>query len=408
MQIIRADYIIRCDEAFEILRDKAICFDSKIIEIAEAEVLKKRYPHASYHDSGANSLLMPGLINTHVHLEFSANTTALKYGDFIPWLQSVIAQRDALQNKCAKECIDEALSSIMISGTTTIGAISSFGADLEACVKSPLNVIYFTEVLGSNPQAVDTLYEDFVCRLAESRGYESSRFIPAISVHSPYSTHYVLARRVLKDAKDFEMLVSTHFMESQAERDWLDHGEGDFKAFFAPFAPDAKPVNDAMEYLALFKGVKTLFTHATKATDAELKKMQEIGSITHCPRSNRLLGNGRLAVEKLQSFTLGTDGMSSNDSLNLWDEMRAALMLHHHAPLTLFAKKLLLSATREGAKALGLEKGVLEEGKDADIIMITLPDEVEDDESLALALVMFTKEADRVYIAGERLECYER
>ena len=404
MKIIKGDYIVTCNGDFDILRDQAICFGESIEAIGNVEMLKQKYPDAEFSDMGENSVLMPGLINPHVHLEFSANKTHLKYGDFIRWLQSVIEHRDTLQSKCGDVCVKEALEAIMITGTTSIGAVSSFGADMEACVNTPLNVVYFNEVLGSNPAAVDTLYGDFMGRLEESRKHASKNFIPAISVHAPYSTHYVLARKAIKDAKDFGMLVSTHFMESQAERDWLDTGEGDFKTFFEPFAPDAKPINEPLEFLSLFEGVKTLFTHATKATDEELSRMEELGSITHCPRSNRLLGNGRLRVEKLRHFTLGTDGMSSNDSLSMWDEMRAALMIHHQAPLDLFSKMLLCSATKESAGALDLNKGVLEVGKDADIIMIELPDDVEDDSSLPLALVQFTKEVKAVYIAGERLK----
>ncbi len=403
MQIIRADYIVTSDEDFRILKDQAVCFDEKIIAIGDVDALRDRYPDASYHDSGENSVLMAGLINPHVHLEFSANKTNLLYGDFIPWLQSVIEHRDEIQSKCGDSCIKEALLQMQETGTTTLGAVSSFGMDLEACVKSPLNVVFFNEVLGSNPLAVDTLYGDFMGRLEESRRHASGSFIPAISVHSPYSTHFILARKAIKDAKDFGMLVSTHYMESQAEREWLDKGQGDFEAFFAPFAPDAKPVNTPQEYLSLFEGVQTLFTHATKASDAELSKMQELGSITHCPRSNRLLGNGRLAIEKLEHFTLGTDGMSSNASLSLWDEMRAALMLHHQAPVEKLAERLIMASTREGANALDLKKGQIAEGYDADLIMITLPDGVEKESHLALSLVMFTKEVEEVYLAGSRL-----
>ena len=165
MRILRADYILTSNDNFEILRDKAVCFDDKIVEIGDAKVLQEKYPDASYEEKGANSVLMAGLINPHVHLEFSANKTNLKYGDFIPWLQSVIEHRDDLQSKCGDDCIDEAIKAIMISGTTTIGAVSSFAADMEACVKTPLNVVYFNEVLGSNPAAVDTLYGDFSGRL---------------------------------------------------------------------------------------------------------------------------------------------------------------------------------------------------------------------------------------------------
>ncbi len=403
MQIVRADYILTCDENFTILRDSAICFDEKIVAVGKVDLLREKYPDASYHDSGKESLLMPGLINPHLHLEFSANQTSLQYGDFITWLQSVIAHREKLIQKCEQMCIKEALDAIMISGTTTIGAISSFGMDLEACVASPLNVVYFNEVLGSNPAAVDTLYNDFLGRLVESQEYTSRHFIPAISVHSPYSTHYILAKRAVEIAKLQKLLVSTHFMESQAEREWLDSANGDFKTFFASFAPDAKPVNSAQEYLSLFKEVDTLFTHATKASDEELKMMQMYGTITHCPRSNRYLGNGRLEIEKLSHFTLATDGLSSNDSLNLWDEMRGALMLHHQAPLSLLAKRLLEASTSQGAKALKLNKGMIKEGKEADLIMIRLPDDIEEGISLPLALVLFAKEAEKVYILGEKI-----
>jgi len=403
MKIIRADYIMIGDANFSILRDKAICFDKKIIMIEDASVLQERFPEAAYEDMGKNSLLMPGLINPHVHLEFSANKTTLRYGDFIRWLNSVIKERERLLGECEHSCIEETLESIMISGTTTIGAISSFGEELKACVQTPLTVVYFNEVLGSNPHAVDTLYNDFLGRLHESQSFASSNFIPAISVHSPYSTHFILARKAIEMAKREDLRISTHFMESQAERDWLDKGEGDFKVFFTSFAPESKPVNRPLEFLSLFEGTKTLFTHATKATDEELQKMQSIGSITHCPRSNRLLGNGRLAVEKLQHFTLATDGLSSNDTLSMWDEMRAALMLHHQAPLEQFAKRLIASATRNGSEALHLNKGVLEVGKDADIIMIELPESVEEDEAVALMSILFTKEAKEVFIAGDRV-----
>jgi aminodeoxyfutalosine deaminase len=105
---------------------------------------------------------MPGLINAHVHLEFSANKTTLKYGNFVEWLFSVIEHREELIEKATKELIDAELKTMLQNGTTTIGAISSYGLELPSCVASPLNVVYFTEVLGSKPEMIDTLFTDFV------------------------------------------------------------------------------------------------------------------------------------------------------------------------------------------------------------------------------------------------------
>jgi len=403
LTIISVDYILVCDSEFKVLQNCAVSFDETIKEIATLEVLMSKYPDAKVIKSEPNSVLMPGLINPHVHLEFSANSTTLRYGDFITWLNSVIEHRDELSSKCDEEYIDRVLKDMLKSGTTTIGAISSFGVDMNSCIKTPLNVVYFNEVLGSNPAVVDTLYNDFLGRLYESMQNESKNFTPAISIHSPYSTHPILAKKALEVAKEKKMVVSTHFMESRAERDWLDSASGDFKEFFEKFAPNSKPVNDPIEYIELFKDQKVLFTHATVATKEELKLMDSIGFITHCPVSNRLLGNGRLAIEDIKNLTLATDGLSSNNSLNMWDELRSALMMHFLADANTLAKQLLISATSTAAKALDRNSGELTEGRDADMIMLKLPDSLKSVDDIALFLILHTKVVDRVFIKGEEI-----
>ncbi len=402
MTIISASYLLICDEKFEILEDMAIVFDEKIIEIASLKELVSKYPNAKVIECEPNSVLMPGLINTHIHLEFSTNKTTLSYGDFIGWLNSVIEHRDTLSAKCDEEYIDGVLKEMLTSGTTMIGAISSFGFDLNSCVKTPINVVYFNEVLGSNPVAVDALYGDFLARLDESKRYKSKNFTPAISIHSPYSTHPILVKKVLGISKNEDLLVSTHFMESEAERDWIDESEGDFKAFFENFAPNSKSINDSIDYLKLFEGQKALFTHAVNANDEELDLMNKIGTITHCAVSNRLLGAKRLNIQNIKNLTLATDGLSSNSSLSLWSEMRAALMLHFEYDPNDLARTLLLATTANAAKALDKKSGMLKKGYDSDIICLTLPDRVERIEELALFLILHTFKVKQLYIKGER------
>ena len=401
MTIVRADYVMRMNEGFEIVSDGAVAFEERIRAVGPVHAVRDEYPDAEFVDAGKNSVLLPGLVNPHVHLEFSANTTKLAYGDFITWLKSVIRHRESLSGACKEICMKKVLDGMLRSGTTTIGAVSSYGLDMKPCVHSKMRVVYFNEVLGSNPAMVDALYANFLGRLEESKSWASEGFVPAISVHSPYSTHPVLAKKALEIAREEGMVVSTHFMESRAEREWLDHGTGDFAAFFEEFMPGTRPVNDPLAFLKLFEGVPTLFTHAVHATDDELKLMHEIGTITHCPVSNRLLGNGRLPIEHVKRLTIGTDGLSSNISLSLWDEMRAALMMHVYGPLDLLARKLLVAATREGARALERNSGEIELFRDADLIAVTLPDGVERTEDLPLQLLLHAKEAKLVYVGGE-------
>ncbi len=410
MKILHAGYLLGAGEGWSVLKEGAVCFDDRILDIGDFRTLRSRYPEAEEVEAGSECVVMPGLVNPHVHLEFSANTTTLKLGVFVAWLKSVIAHRDLLRERCLREgCIQKALLGMIRGGTTAIGAVSSFGDDLEACAASKIRVVFFNEVLGSNPAAADALYGDFLQRFRASERYESDRFVPAVSVHSPYSTHPVLAAKAIALAKESGCAVSTHFMESAAEREWLEKGSGEFAAFFRDFLPTARPMIAPLAYLDLFEGVRTLVTHAVWADETAVSKMAKMGMyLTHCPVSNRLLGSGRLDLERLErkgiAWHLGTDGMSSNFSLNLWDEMRAALMLHPRRDPVDFAHDLLKAATRGGAEALGIDAGVLQKGKAADLAVVKLPDAVVHEEDLPLQLILHTTNAEETYIAGERID----
>lgn len=408
MTIIFADYLLTCDENFSLIEKGAVCFDKTIIDVGTQEEFLGKYQDATVVRTKPNTVLMPGLINPHVHLEFSANQSTLTYGDFMPWLSSVIEYREELLESAKGDVVDKTIESMVKSGTTTFGAISSFGMELDACEKTPARVVFFNEILGSRPDAVDILFEDFRHRLHCCEDVKSSKLIPAISVHSPYSTHPILARNALDMARKEKYVVSTHFMESQAEREWLDTGKGGFAEFFAGFAPGAKPMCSPLEFLDLFYGCSTLFTHTVQATNEEREMIAKMnGTITHCPRSNRLLGTGLMDMEAtLESganLTLGTDGLSSNTSLNLWEEMRTALMSHGTMPLESLAKTLLQSVTTNGAKALNVNAGELSKNKEADLIALTLPEAPKSLAQLPLQLILHAKDPEYIFIEGEHL-----
>jgi len=406
LKIINASYILTCNDNFEILENSAICFDKAILEINKSEILEQKYPKAEVINLPKNSVLMPGLINPHVHLEFSSNKTSLKYGSFMPWLNSVIQKRDDLLSACNDEVMEKQLKIMQKSGTTSFGAISSFGNDFEACYSTPQRVVFFTEVLGSHSDAIDILFDNFKARLRHIEENENEKFIPAISIHSSYSTHPILARNALDIARKFNYIVSTHFMESVAEREWLDEGKGEFNDFFNNFAPNSKPMSDASDFIELFRGCKTLFTHCVQASQNEIEKIKEVGgTITHCPVSNRLLGISRLKIENIDKkmLNLGTDGLSSNISLNLWDEMRSALMIHSEGELKKLAPLLIKMSTINGANALNLNAGEIKQEKFADFIICQLADDIENLEDIPLALILHTKFAKATYISGEKI-----
>ena len=402
MKIIIADYLYINGKFIENL---AIAFKNRIEAVDLPETLLEQYPDAELIRAKPYTVLYPGFINTHVHLEFSANKTSLKYGSFMPWLDSVIEHRDDLMKDCNNAIMQKECNEMLRSGITTFGAISSFGTELQVCEATPQRVVFFNELIGSNAQYADMLYGDFLERVKASQSCDASSLItPAVAIHSPYSVHPVILQRAVTLAKQNQMPLSTHFLESQAEREWLEKGEGEFKAFFEKFFNTSTPVTTIEEFLHAFDTYSAHFTHCVQATEDELAYLAQKGhTIAHCPRSNRYLGCGRLAIEKLDlPFSVATDGLSSNDSLNIFDELRAALMLHNNIDIQQLSLQLLQNITSDAAKALGLNNGSLHVGKDADFVLVTLPELPKRPEEIALWSILHTRQVDAVYIEGEQ------
>jgi len=402
VKIIRAGWLFNGNN---FIKNGSILFEKKILALDTPENLKKKFSNAEFIDMGENSIIMPGLINPHVHLEFGANRTHLSYGNFMTWLNSVIQNRDELVESCKAGCYKRQIDEMLASGITTFGAVSSYGKELRACLAAPQRVIFFNEAIGSQPSAVDALYSDFLQRLNQSRKSANDKLIPAIAIHSPYSVHPILIKKILQNIEDEPL--SAHFMESSAELEWLEKADGPFKEFFKNFLKQNKPLTTAKEFLKQIENKNVLLTHAVWAGNDELDKIATAGhTIIHCPRSNRLLGCGRLKLEKLSSlkipWLLGTDGLSSNSSLNLWDEMRSALMMHNELGLESLALDLLKAVTSKAANALNLPIGEIKEGNWADIIVVTLERVPNSTGQLPLQLILHTHSVKQIYISGEK------
>ncbi len=402
MKIIVADYIYTPNGFKDNL---AVAFKNKIEAIDSLDKLKDIYPDATILTTKPNSVLYPGFINTHVHLEFSSNKTSLEYGDFMPWLDSVIANRDELMGKCDNEVMEKECNTMLRSGVTAFGAISSFGNELEVCEKTPQRVVFFNELIGSNAQYADMLYGDFMERFKASKSCKKESLItPAIAIHSPYSVHPIILQRAVNMAKQNSVPLSAHFLESESEREWLESGEGEFKSFFEKYFNTTVPVTNIEEFIHAFDSYPTHFTHCVQANKKELEYLAQKGhSIAHCPRSNRYLGCGRLEIENLNlPFSIATDGLSSNDSLNIFDELRALLMLHNDIEVKKLADIAIKSVTEDAGEILGLNCGKIEEGMEADFAIIQLPNSLNRKDEIALWTILHTKEVSEVYIKGKK------
>ena len=403
MKIITPETILSPTEQ---LSGKSIAFDTHIRAIGQLHELLEQFPGAEFVETPLHSMVMPGLINPHVHLEFSGNKETLKYGSFMEWLYSVIEHREELIGNCNEQCMAKACDDMLANGITTFGAVSSYAMDLEVAANAKQKVIFFNEVIGSQATMADTLYDDFLSRLEASQTVKREGFYPAIAIHSPYSVHPALIKRALAYASQHNLITSAHYMESPAEKEWLESNSGDFLPFFKEFLKQEYSVNTSKEFLDLFKGKPTLMTHVVQANDEELKQLSKDGhTVIHCPISNRLLGNGAIDLEQLDKndvpWVMGTDGLSSNYALDLMEEMKIALFMHADADLLPLAKELLASTTLKSAQALGLNTGEIAVGKEADLLVIDL--EATPNEQLPLHLLLHGYNIEKIYINGNEV-----
>ncbi|RDU60910.1 aminofutalosine deaminase family hydrolase [Helicobacter sp. MIT 14-3879] len=399
MKLLGASFILTCDSDAKILHDGGILIDEgRIQAVGDFQVLKEKYQHC---DSlfYKNHIILPALINAHIHFEFSKNTSSFMYGGFDTWLNTVMQNRDEILKNNIK-AMQQAILTQKKSGVGTVCAISSYDLDLELLLHANLRVIFCHEVLGANSKDFENQVLNLSARLEHSLNIKHALFQPALALHAPYSVHPKLAHYVIDLAAKYNLLVSTHFLESKQEYEWLESRSGYFKEFYSKYfqIQDLESFNKE-EFLALFVDVRALFIHCLYADSKFKQEILRYGSIVSCPRSNLLL-NGKAGDNTI----IATDGKSSNNDVNLLEEMRYTFFSTiakyglESNDIESLAKEILYAVTCHSAQALGLNNGVLQEGKDADIAIFKL--DCENNKQLVTNFILHAKEADSLLING--------
>lgn len=406
IQLIGASVVISCNKHFEIIKNGGILFsEDKILKVGDFTNMQSPKIPSKFYDS---CVITPAFINPHIHFEFSGNSSTLNYGNFGLWLDSVMKHRDEFFND--NESMKSAIKEVLRTGTASVGAISSAGLDLEALSTSPLKVVYFNEIMGTNELRIESIKEQFEMRVKKAKLLENPRFKNAIALHSPYAVHRDLAEYVLDKANKGKMLVTTHFMESREELIWLDYGKGYFKDFFKNNfgVENAHPFYTKHDFIELFSQVPTLFTHCLYLSNDDFELLQRLDSeIISAPRSNRLLNNRYFDFFKAKDFKfkliLATDGRSSNHSLSQLDEGRCALFAYRKFDVNALAKEIMLGITRNVAKRFGFNNGSLERGKASDLAVFYVKD-IAKSEQVPLHFLLHAREVEDLYINGKRID----
>lgn len=408
LKLIGADALLPCDKYFSTIKRGGVLFDEgKILKVGDFDELKKEKVEARFYES---CVIVPAFINAHAHFEFSANESTLRLGDFGGWLNSVIESRESLMQG-ANPAIEAAIVESLKSGVACVGAISSAGADLDSLMKSPLKVLFFNEIMGTNEGRFEAIKRDFEARFRKSMMCADRKFKVGVALHSPYSLAPELAHFALKIALENDLPVSAHFLESRDELQWLDNKRGYFKEFFKRFfgLENAAPLYTKEGFLELFdKKIRTLFTHCLYLDNDTWERISRLNcGIVSCPRSNRLLNNRYFDFLKAHDYKIpliiATDGKSSNNNVSILDEARTALFAYEKYHLDHLAREILLAITRHPAKWLGFNNGVLEKSRSSDFAVFRIKD-IAKSEQIALNLILHANEVEALYIDGKKVE----
>ena len=334
------------------------------------------------------AILMPGLVNTHTHLELTAMRGLLEDLEFPEWIDRLRASRnDVLTDDMLLDSARHGIAEGLLAGITTYADTCSSGVALQAMIEMGVRGIMYQEVFEPAPDRRAASMADLRARVEACRVPAGDRPLVRLGVspHAPYTVSDELYADVAAYARESGLPLAVHIAESKAECDLVCRGTGPLAMRFTARSI-ATPVR-ARSPIALLDslgalGRDTLLIHCVHVDEADIALMRDRHcGVAHCPASNAKLGHGIAPlVEMLAAgiaVGLGSDSVASNNRMHLLEEARAAV-LHQRArlrsPDALPAVQAMELATLGGARALRIdaEAGTLERGKDADFAVFDL------------------------------------
>lgn len=363
-----------------------IAADGRIVAVGPDHAVPR--PQDARESHLANAALIPGLVNTHTHLELTGFEGSGEHPDFTQWITG-LRQRKA--ERSAGAYLDAARQGVRdcwAAGVTTVADTGDTGAAIRALDELGGRGVCYQEVFGPHPDQRDDGIAFLRRRVGELLPHASGRVRLGVSPHAPYSVSGPLYRAVAEFARAEALPVAVHLAESPAESALVTSGDGPFARMWRgrgiPMPADQllvqgpadRPMRSPVAWLDHHGvlGPDTLAIHAIQLDADDIALLATRGvAVAHCPLSNRRHGHGDAPLRALLDAGLrvgvGTDSVASVGRLDLLAEARAARIL-----AALDAAEALALATSEAARAIGMagEVGVLAAGAWGDVAAVAL------------------------------------
>lgn len=350
--------------------------------------------------NGKNKFAVPSLINCHTHAYMGVFRNLADDLPFDKWLfESIMPREDRMTCEGAKAGAMLSLLEMIKSGTGCFVDMHMFPkASAEAALELGMRAVISRGLAGEigTDGGAERRFKEALDEIEEYKNEPNLTFM--IAPHAIYTCGEKTLRQSAELAQKLGIGINLHLSETQHEFNtcMAEHG--------------MTPV----EYCANLGLLtdKTLAAHLVKLTDSDIEILAERGvSMASCPISNMKLGNGFAPIEKLQkagvNITIGTDSCASNNTVNLFPDMRAYALIHKGKlsdALSVSAADTVDAVTVNAARALGLDTGAIEEGRLADITLYSLSEPTFCPKNNLLSALAYSAsgyEADTLIVGGK-------
>jgi 5-methylthioadenosine/S-adenosylhomocysteine deaminase len=368
--IIEGGTLLTMVEDQEPLHDARVMISGDTIEEVTTRH-KGQMPETREMVNAEGTIILPGLINSHVHTPMTifrglADDLPLKRWlfDHIFPAEAQYIHPDVVYWASLLACVE-----MIASGTTTF-VDGYFLADeiVKAVEKAGMRALVAQGVIDFPAPGVPDPGKNIHVALGFMERWKgfSDLITPGLFCHSPLTCSEETLRKSWDISRRFDIPLQIHLSETREEVIEIEGRTGSRPAFY---------LDDLGILSSSLVGI-----HAIHLNEEEIGLLARRGvKVAHCPESNMKLATGIASVntmlEKGITVGLGTDGCASNNNLDLLAELDAAAKLGKHAglnPTALDARTVLAMATLGGARLMGIEDtvGTIEAGKRADIIIV--------------------------------------
>jgi len=325
-----------------------------------------------------NLTLIPGFVQTHIHLCQVLFRGLAEDMELLDWLQTRIFP---LENSHTPNSLGISaqlgIHELQRGGTTTLLDMGTINH--EEVIFDELKNANMRAIAGKCMMDINELYPSFI---EDTKDSLSKSYELANEFHNSNNglLKYGFAPRFVLSSSE-ELLVETKNMmkdfEGSIYHTHSSENKGEIEAVREMHNMENIEYFDSIDILS----DHTVLAHGIHVNEMEVDLLKESGTrIAHCPSANLKLGSGIANIPKYLeeniSVSLGSDGAPCNNNLSQFTEMRLASLIQKpiHGPKSMDALSTFRLATIEGAKALHLDKeiGSIEVGKKADLVLLNL------------------------------------